>query len=242
MNSNLIGFNPMDVAPATGGSGKALPVSPPEGHVVIMIGAEWATNKDPSTGQHLVTTLRIVGGPHDGTEGHYRLNLGHQRSAEAVSIARSELSAICHCTGWTSPLQQDLLADLYNRQFRVVVALQSGEDAQKRGFTEVKAILDLHGNKAGQGGGGAAATSPAPGPVPIAPAPGPAPNPGGFPVAAPPANIPPAATNQQLQGAINSGQGLPGAIDPVAGQQPPVQPPVQPPAQGGAPAWATPQQ
>lgn len=179
MNDLLAGFNPMEVQPASGGGG-SLPVSDANGHLVIIESAEWKPFADASAGQRLVFSLKITEGPLTGTTGFYGLNLGHLRSAEAVNIARSDLSAICHCCGWLQPLAQPLAGDLYNRPFRVVVGLQKGEEAQSKGYTEVKKILDPDGNRAGQqkaavsAPAGNAATAPAPSPAPaIASAPAP---------------------------------------------------------------------
>lgn len=176
MNDLLAGFNPMEVQPASGGGG-SLPVSDANGHQVIIESAEWKPFADASAGQRLVFSLKITEGALAGTTGFYSLNLGHLRSAEAVNIARADLSAICHCCGWLQPLQQPLCGDLYNRPFRVVVGLQKGEEAAAKGYTEVKKILDPHGNRAGQQKANPEAIAPAvnaaPAPAPVASAPAP---------------------------------------------------------------------
>ena len=165
MNDLLAGFNPLEVQPASGGGG-SLPVSDSKGHLVVIESAEWKQMADQSSGQRLVFTLRVTEGPMAGQSGFYGLNLGHLKSAEAVNIARSDLSAICHCCGWLQPLAQPNAADLYNRPFRVVVGLQKGEQAASKGYTEVKKILDSQGNPAGRqqptGGGNVPQSSPAP--------------------------------------------------------------------------------
>ena len=166
MNDLLAGFNPLEVQPASGGGG-SLPVSDSKGHLVVIESAEWKQMSDPSAGQRLVFTLRITEGPMAGQSGFYGLNLGHLRSAEAVNIARADLSAICHCCNWLQPLSQPNAADLYNRPFRVVVGLQKGEQAAAKGYTEVKKILDSQGNPAGRQQPQAAASSaPAAAPAP----------------------------------------------------------------------------
>ena len=176
MNDLLAGFNPLEVQPASGGGGN-LPVSDSNGHLVVIESAEFKPFVDASAGHRLVFTLRITEGALAGTTGFYSLNIGHLRSAEAVNIARADLSAICHCCGFLQPLQQPLCGDLYNRPFRVVVGLQKGEEAAAKGYTEVKKILDPQGNRAGQQKANPAAMSPAgnsaPAPAPVAPAPAP---------------------------------------------------------------------
>ncbi len=176
MNDLLSGFNPLEVQPASGGGG-SLPVSDSNGHLVVIESAEWKPFADASAGQRLVFVLKITEGPLAGTTGFYGLNLGHLRSAEAVNIARADLSAICHCCGYLQPLQQPLCGDLYNRPFRVVVGLQKGDEAAAKGYTEVKKILDPQGNRAGQQKANpsaiAPAENPAPAPAPVALAPAP---------------------------------------------------------------------
>ncbi len=172
MNDLLSGFNPLEVQPASGGGG-SLPVSDSNGHLVVIESAEWKPFADASAGQRLVFVLKITEGPLAGTTGFYGLNLGHLRSAEAVNIARADLSAICHCCGYLQPLQQPLCGDLYNRPFRVVVGLQKGDEAAAKGYTEVKKILDPQGNRAGQQNATAPAVNSAPAPAPAAVAPAP---------------------------------------------------------------------
>ena len=195
MNDLLAGFNPLEVEPASGGGG-SLPVSDANGHLVVIESAEWKPFADASAGQRLLLLLKITDGPLAGTTGFYGLNLGHLRSAEAVNIARSDLSAICHCCGFLQPLQQPLCGDLYNRPFRVVVGLQKGEEAAAKGYTEVKKILDPQGNRAGQQKANPAAMAPT---ANAAPAPAPAP--------APVASAPAPATMAGIQNSIESNVG-----------------------------------
>ena len=205
MNDLLAGFNPMEVQPASGGGG-SLPVSDSNGHLVIIESAEWKPFADASAGQRLVFVLRITEGALAGGTGFYGLNLGHLRSAEAVNIARSDLSAICHCCGWLQPLVQPLAGDLYNRPFRVVVGLQKGEEAAQKGYTEVKKILDANGNRAGQQGAAAAPVIAAAPVAAMAPAPVPA-----------PVQVAKTGTIQGIQGVLNSAQ----SNDPNAGSAKP---------------------
>lgn len=168
----LIGFDPLSVDIDAGGGG-ALPVSDAKGHLVIIQEAEIKANAAPGSGEHLVLTLMINDGPFAGQVGSFRLNLFHATSAQAVDIAKRDLSKICHVVGHMTALAQPLVADLYNKPFRVVVSLQKGDEAAQKGWTEVKQILDINGAKPGQAAAVApvaAAPAPvmAPAPVPVA--------------------------------------------------------------------------
>ena len=187
-------FDPNQIAPTTGG-GNNLPVSDDKGHVVVITGSEMQQTKD-GTGTMLVLHLQVTEGPHRGAEGVYRLNIGN-REAVAVQIALSQLSAICWSVGQLQAFQD--VAVLYNRPFRVIVKLQSGEGGNK-GYTEIARVLDVAGNRPGTQRQATAAPSMVPAapvvlaapvaaaPVPAAPAPAPAPAPAGFTVPTPTGN------------------------------------------------------
>lgn len=176
-------FDPNQIAPTTGG-GQNLPVSDDKGHVVVITGSEMVPTKD-GTGTMLVLHLRVTEGPHSGAEGIYRLNIGN-REAVAVQIALSQLSAICWSVGQLQAFQD--VSVLYNRPFRVIVKLQTGEGGNK-GYTEIARVLDVGGNRPGTQRSAPVASAPnvpvAP-VVPVAAAPVPTPAPVAAPVAAPP--------------------------------------------------------
>lgn len=191
-----------------------LPVSDKHGHIVTIVDSEMKETAD-RTGTMLVLTLEIQQGEHQGQTGPYRLNIGNT-SQDAVRIALSQLSAICHVIGYLQPLQD--ISVLYNKPFRVVVQQQNSEEGRTKGYTEVKGVLDINGNKPGKSGATAPAASPGPAPG-AAPAPGQMPPP----PAAPQPQGPPqqAFPQQQAQQAQQPPQGFPQQ------QQQPQQPPQQ---------------
>ncbi len=176
-------FDPSTVAPSTGESGQ-LPVSDAKGHLVIIHDSSIEQVQGKQGAWYLRLLLKVVEGPHTDAEGRMQLNLGSD-SADAVRIADSQLSAICHVVNYLQPLQN--IDVLYNRPFRVIVALQKDKEAAEKGYTEVKKVLDAHGNKPGQPG----------------PRPAPAPAPSGFPASQPqqpqPTFAPPAQQPQPTQ-------------------------------------------
>jgi hypothetical protein len=179
-------FDPSTVAPSTGEGGN-LPISDPKGHLVVITDSDIKPVSNKNGCWLLALHLRITEGPNAGAEGIYRLNMGSD-SADAVRIAMSQLSAICHCVNHLAPIND--VAVLYNRPFRVVVGLQKDKESADKGYTEVKKILDAAGNKPGQNGNQPEpSASPAPGPAP-APAPAPAPVPSGFPAPQQPSGFP----------------------------------------------------
>lgn len=223
---DLLGnFDPNAIAPSTGAGG-SLPVSGADGHMVMITEHELKANKQPSTGSHILLTLMITEGPNSGSTGTHCLNLGHNASPQAVQIARSELSAICHCVGHTTVLQS--ISELYNRPFRVVVANQSGAEAIEKGYTEIKKFMDPQGQKPGQAG---ATATPSPSPGQAAPAPV------AQPAAAAPVVAQPVVAVDQVA-PIAQPVAAPAAVQPVGA--PAVQPIAPQPAQPSQPAVAQP--
>jgi len=140
-------FNPMEHDPNAAGGG-GLPVGK---HPVVIKSAELKATKD-NTGGLVEFTLEAIDGPARGTEMAYRLNL-YNSSEKAVRLAHSQLAALCHVTQ-----QFQLGADgrqlsvLFNIPFVVEVGLQKGEEAQEKGYTEVKKVYDMQGNPPGKQG------------------------------------------------------------------------------------------
>lgn len=192
--SSAYNFDASQVAPSTGAAA-SLPVSPPEGWLVQIIEAE---NKPTAAGDgswFVEFILQIMEGEHSGSTGAYRLNLGNQNE-QAVNIAHAQLSAICHVVGI---MQVQDLVQLANIPFRAIVVMQKGPEAIEKGYTEVKAVLDVNGNKPGKGG-------------PAAPNPGAAPS--GAPQFQPSAAAPPPTASPQF--AIEQGQPASPTSPPVA--------------------------
>lgn len=233
-------FDASQVAPSQGSS-PILPVSPGEGWLVTIIDAENKPTAKGDGGWYVEFTLCITEGPEKGATGAYRLNLGNDNE-QTVHIAHAQLSALCYVTG---VMQIADLKQLSGKPFRVIVALQKGEEAAEKGYTEIKKVLDIHGNKPGQQPAGEPAT-----PAPSTAAPGvgnassgsqPPPQ-----TAQPVAPAPPTAwpspdqaANEQAA-AFNSGlqQGNGNTQQPPQQQQP--TPAAASPPQGAVAPWAQP--
>ena len=159
-----INFDATKVEPQGVGASQ-LPVSPKEGWPVVISASEMVENS-AKTGGFLQLTLQVIDGEHKGEEGTYRLNL-FNANEKAVEIAYKQMSAICHVTGVMNVTDS---AQLHNRPFRAVVGLQKDAEAQAKGYTEVKGVLDIAGNQPGKTG----ATPSAPVAAPAPPTPPPA--------------------------------------------------------------------
>jgi hypothetical protein len=138
-------LNPFDAnqyKPATIGVPK-LPVSGPEGHLVVIVGNEIRPTKDNEGGM-LALTLQIIDGEFKGSTGEWLLNL-YNKSETAQRIAYEQLTSVSHVTGVFQILDADVLMNI---PFRVVVALQAGEN--KEGYTTIKGVKDVNGNDPGK--------------------------------------------------------------------------------------------
>lgn len=142
----LNSFNPMEYDPTQGGA--AWPLGK---HPVIIESAEVKATKDNQSG-YLQLNLKVIDGPNAGHVGPYRLNLYNQ-SQEAAQIAHRQLSAICHVTQ-TFQLGPDgtQLQYLFNKPFVIEVGMQKGQEAQEKGYTEIKRVYDMAGNEPGKAG------------------------------------------------------------------------------------------
>ena len=142
----LNSFNPMEFDPSQGGA--AWPLGK---HPVIIESAEVKATKDNSSG-YLQLNLKVIDGPNAGHVGAYRLNLYNQ-SQEAAQIAHRQLSAVCHVTQ-TFQLGPDgtQLQYLFNKPFVIEVGMQKGQEAQEKGYTEIKRVYDMAGNEPGKTG------------------------------------------------------------------------------------------
>lgn len=147
MTQLIHAFNPLDFDPSQGGGSWPLGK-----HPVIIESAEVKPTKDNSSG-YLQLNLKVIDGPNVGTTGPYRLNLYNQ-SQEAAQIAHRQLSAICHVTQ-TFQLGPDgtQLQYLFNKPFVIEVGMQKGEEAQAKGYTEIKRVFDMSGNEPGKANG-----------------------------------------------------------------------------------------
>jgi len=125
--------------------GKGWPVSDEHGHLCVIVGSRFDKSvSNPENGM-LTFSERITGGPHDGKEFTLRLNLFNQ-TPKAVEIAKRDLARIAFVCG--IGLQDSSNTRLYaNRPHRVHVALQDGEEAQLKGWTEVVGYSSADGTK-----------------------------------------------------------------------------------------------
>ena len=192
-------FDPNQHAVSTGSAGQ-LPVSGKDGWLVIITDSCVKGTAD-QMGSYLELVLEIQSGDHAGETGAYRLNI-ENANADAVRIALSQLSSICHVVNYLQAFDLTDVSCLHNRPFRVVVGLQKGAGGTEKGYTEVKYVLDVAGNRPGQQKAAVAPAQVAPAP-PVAPPmppvppqpqvaqpmPGESPNP----AAAPWAGVPPTA-------------------------------------------------
>lgn len=122
-----------------------LPVSGPEGHLVVISNSEFKPASSGNGNGYLELTLQVVDGPAKGASGPMRLNL-FNTNATAVEIANQQLSAICHVTG------QMMISDsaqLHNIPFRVGVVSKTFKNSQGNDIegTEIKTIMDINGHK-----------------------------------------------------------------------------------------------
>ena len=223
--------------PPVMGGGKNLPPSDPTGHLVSIVESSMKPTSK-GTGTMLALCLRILEGPNANVEGDWNLNIQNSNQT-TVRIAMQELACICHAVGELGQVQD--VAVLHDRPFRVVVALQSGENGEK-GYTEVTKVLRADGTKLSQPAGNASA---APAPAQAAPAQA-APSPAQPAQAAPaqaapvtpatPGGFPVTDTVQPAQAAPAQAQAAP-AMQPA--EAPPAQAAQAAPAQA-APAQAAP--
>lgn len=135
------GFDATQIAPDQGQGKGGLPVSPPEGHVVMIVGGEYNLNK--SKVQQLQIDYQIIEGPSTGEEGSEYFQINHS-NPQVVEIAFKQLSALCHITG--NPGAKNI-EDLFFVPLRVKVQQQTGNPK----YTEVAARLHIDGKPAGQG-------------------------------------------------------------------------------------------
>jgi hypothetical protein len=105
-------------------------------------------NKD---GFMLILVHEIQDGTQIGKKLNQRFNL-FNKSEDAVRIAQSELSAVCHCVGIfnLSDTSQGPAGQLLNSRLQVKVV---NKTMDRGGLSsEIKGVMDIHGNKPGQAG------------------------------------------------------------------------------------------
>lgn len=100
-----LGFDANEVEPSTGFD----PI-PSGKYLAVIVESEFKNNK-AGTGQYLQLTFEVIEGEYKNRKVWARLNLKNP-SAEAVKIARGELSAICRAVGVLTPRDSHELHDL----------------------------------------------------------------------------------------------------------------------------------
>lgn len=137
-------FNPLEVDFVIGSNRPQMPVSGPEGFVVIVSHSEMVPTKE-GTGSYLKLTLDVVEGPQTGAQGIEQINLYNQNQ-QAVEIAWRQLGTLCWCIGTVDsfdPQNRDY-SFLHNKMFRVVSSLQDGANGQK-GYTNITKYMSYDG-------------------------------------------------------------------------------------------------
>lgn len=147
-------FNPLQYEPDTGGGG-ALPVSGPDGLLVVITGSNLKKTKS-GNGGYIEFSLQVIEGEHNGATGTARINIVNPNK-QAEEIGKAQLSAVCHVTGCLDELVDTV--QLHNTPFRVLTRIQQfkgdpekQKEAEAKGYTEVYAYRDADGNKPGEQG------------------------------------------------------------------------------------------
>ena len=153
---NFNGLNPWSVG------GGNLPVSPADGWVTQITSAEFKENSNKNGG-FIEFTHQIVEGEHSGKTGTHRINVYHSTSPQAEEIGRRQLLSYKLICGLNSV--QNLNA-FVGKPMRTLVRLQSGDEAQEKGWTEITGIKDVNGGNPSYTAGAAGVT-----PSPVNPAP-----------------------------------------------------------------------
>lgn len=148
-------FNAQQYDPSFSGGGEQLP--PGKQYKVVIVDSGKDNTKD-NTGGFLFVNCAVIEGPLQGRKQMIRFNL-HHTNPKTVEIANGQLSALCHAVG---VFQMVDTAQLHDKPFLIDVDWQKNQEPNAAagrpggGYTEVKAIYDLAGNKPGKGGGAAA--------------------------------------------------------------------------------------
>jgi hypothetical protein len=116
--ADLRGFDASKVEPST--SFDPLP----SGKYLAVITASEMKPTKANTGQYLQLTFQVCDGPHKGRQVWSRLNLENP-NAQAVEIARAELSAICRAVGVPAPNDS---VELHNLPLIIDVKVRKRDD------------------------------------------------------------------------------------------------------------------
>lgn len=142
-------FNAQQYTPNFGGGGDQLP--PAKGYKVVIVDS----GKEPSAnnqGGFLWVACTPIEGPLVGRKQTIRFNL-HHTNPKVVEIANDQLSALCHVVNVFN--MQDT-QQLHNIPFMIDVDWQKdnapgqSKGGTDGGYTDVKALYDINGNKPGK--------------------------------------------------------------------------------------------
>lgn len=126
---------------ASYGGASGLPTGKGYKGMIVQTGADETQKGD---GNFIILTIECLEGPCKGMTQVDRLNVNNPNPV-AVRIANENLSAYCHVTG-TFRINQNL-DELCGKPFQFDVGPQKNNPEQ----TEIKALYDINGNKAGTG-------------------------------------------------------------------------------------------
>lgn len=145
-----LSFNATQYSPEYGGGG-GLP--PGQKYKGVIVHSSLENNKQ-GNGGYLELEIVVIEGPLKDQTMKDRLNLLHP-NAQTVAIANKQLAAYCAVIG--VHMFNDT-QELHNKPFMFDVGFQKGhEPSQEKpagGYTEIKALYDMNGNKPGQAGAG----------------------------------------------------------------------------------------
>lgn len=142
-------------------AGGFLPVSEdPRGHLVVI--SEWPaqpTENGKKNGHHVALIVKIIEGPHAGTEGVHRLNMFHEDEGPRKA-AYTELAALAYVIKGPNNLRVAHSSELVGKSFRMISVRQKPDDPENT-YTQLarNGIRDVNGNRAGEGGGNAPTSS-----------------------------------------------------------------------------------
>lgn len=145
--ASLNGFNANEVDPMQ----ELKPL--PEGDYKVAITASENKENSKKTGSYLALTLEVLDGQYKGRRLWANLNLNNPNS-QAVEIAKSELSAICHAVGVMQPKDS---VELHNRPMLVAVKCEKRNDNGElsnriKGYKSLKAAAESKPEPVAAGG------------------------------------------------------------------------------------------
>jgi hypothetical protein len=143
-------FNSNGIDPQYGGGGGGLPATfngQAIKHPVVIVGTALKPTKD-NTGGYLEIVMEAIDGPFKGSQQVDRLNL-HNKSADAVRIANTQLSAYCHVTG---VFAFNATEELHGKPFLIETKPRSDNP----NTFEMAKLFDVNGNEPGKSGSGGA--------------------------------------------------------------------------------------